>query len=171
MGTVGASQHGFVKTFTEHEIILGLISARADLNYQQGLNRMWSRSTRFDFYWPSLANLGEQEILNKEIFADGSVVDDEVFGYQERYAEYRYKPSQVTGIFRSNSSKTLDSWHLSQDFAVIPTLSSTFIVENPPMERIEARPDEADFIIDLYFGLKTARPMPTYATPVTLDHH
>ncbi len=171
MGTVSGAKKGFNKTFTEHEIIIGLASARVDLNYQQGINRMWSRSTRFDFYWPSLAHLGEQEILNKEIYASGQVFDDEVFGYQERYAEYRYKPSQITGLFRSNATTSLDVWHLAQDFQNLPTLNSEFITENPPMERVLAvsTEDSTDFISDFFFDYKCARPMPTYAVPIDLN--
>ena len=127
-----------MKTFTEHEVILGFVSARADLNYQQGLNRMWSRSTRFDFYWPSLAHIGEQAVLNQEIYAQGTAggsADTDVFGYQERYSEMKYKPSMVTSIFRSNHSTSLDEWHLSQEFSSLPSLNSTFIEENPPLDR------------------------------------
>lgn len=173
MGTVGHSGHSFVKSFTEHEIVIGLASVRADLNYQQGLNRMWSRQTRFDFYWPSLAHLGEQTILNKEIYAQGTAggsADAGVFGYQERYAEYRYKPSQVTGAFRSNATAPLDVWHLSQNFSSLPALNSTFIVENPPISRVVAVNTEPQFLLDCYFNFKAARPMPTFATPGLIDH-
>ena len=114
---------GFSKSFTEHGIIIGLVSARADLTYQQGIERFWNRETRYDFYWPALAHLGEQAVLNKEIFVSGSSTDDEVFGYQERYAEYRYKPSRITGLFSSEASASLDVWHLSQDFSSLPALS------------------------------------------------
>lgn len=173
-GTFAASNNGFVKSFTEHEIIIGIASIRADINYQNGLNRMWSRSTRFDFYWPSFAHLGEQTILNKEIFAQGSgnpTADASVFGYQERYAEYRYKPSTVTGAFRSNAnSGSLDSWHLAQDFAALPSLNSNFIYENPPMNRVIATPNSPQFLVDCFFNLKCARPMPTYSTPGLVDH-
>jgi len=170
IGTVATSGNSFVKSFTEHEIVIGLVSIRADLNYQQGLNKMWSRQTRFDFYWPSLSHLGEQAILNKEIYAQGNNADDDVFGYQERYAEYRYKPSQVTGLFRSNATASLDIWHLSQEFSALPALNDAFIVENPPIDRIIAVPSEPAFILDCYFNFKTARPMPTYATPGLIDH-
>lgn len=170
MGTFSMSSKGFVKSFTEHEIIIGLISARADLNYQQGMNRMWSRSTRFDFFWPSLAHLGEQAILNKEIYTQGTSADDDVFGYQERYAEYRYKPSMVTSLFRSNATTSLDVWHLSQEFSSLPALNAAFIVENPPIDRIIAVPSEPQFIADMYMNYTCARPMPTYATPGLIDH-
>lgn len=173
-GTVASSGSGFVKSFTEHEIIIGLASVRADQTYQQGLNRMWSRSTIYDFYWPTLAHLGEQAILNKEIYAKGTAnptQDAAVFGYQERYAEYRYKPSIVTGAFRSNAnSGSLDSWHLAYDFAALPALNSTFISLPPQIGRVIAVPSAPEFLMDCYFNLKTARPMPTFATPGLIDH-
>lgn len=170
MGTFNMSGRGFVKSFTEHEVVLGIASVRADLSYQQGLNRSWSRSTRFDFFWPTLAHLGEQAILNKEIYADGSAADDDVFGYQERYAEYRYKPSQITGLFRSNATGTLDVWHLATDFSALPALNAAFITQQPPIARIVAVPSEPEFILDCFFNFKAARPMPTYATPGLIDH-
>jgi len=161
---------GFKKSFTEHGIIIGLTSARADLTYQQGVERFWSRQTRFDFYWPSLAHLGEQAVLNKEIYAQGTPDDDEVFGYQERYAEYRYKPSKVTGVFRSDAVSSLDVWHLSQDFASLPTLGETFIQETPPIDRIVAVPSEPDFLADFWYDVKCDRPMPVYSVPGLIDH-
>jgi hypothetical protein len=170
VGTFNVNQNGFVKTFTEHEIIIGLVSIRADLNYQQGMHRMWSRSTRFDFYWPSFAHLGEQAILNKEIYAQGTADDDDVFGYQERYAEYRFKPSQITGLYRSNATASLDLWHLAQDFSTKPSLNSDFIVENPPVDRVIAVPSEPQFLLDCHFDMKCSRPMPTYSTPGLIDH-
>lgn len=169
-GTVGLKGHGFSKSFTEHCVIIGLASVRADLTYQQGLNRMFSRQTRWDYYWPALAHIGEQAVLSKEIYADGTASDDNVFGYQERFAEYRYKPSTVTGHFRSNHSATLDPWHLSQDFSSRPTLNSTFIEEDPPIDRVIAVPAEPHIILDSYFNLKCARPMPTYSVPGMIDH-
>jgi len=159
------NQPGFTRSFTEHCIVIGLISVRADLNYQQGLNRMWSRSTRYDFYWPLLANLGEQEVLNKEIYAQGTSADNNVFGYQERFAEYRYKPSLVTGQMRSSAATSLDAWHLAQDFGALPELDETFIEETPPISRVVAVPSEPQFILDCYFKFKTARPMPMYSIP------
>lgn len=170
MGTVSANGKGFIKSFTEHELVIGFASVRADLNYQQGLNRMWSRSTRVDHYFPSFAHLGEQAILNKEIYAQGTAADDNVFGYQERYAEYRYKPSQITGVFRSNATTSLDVWHLAQDFSALPTLNSSFIEETPPISRIVAVPSEPEFLLDCYFDLKCTRPMPTFAIPGLIDH-
>jgi hypothetical protein len=171
-GTAVMDRHGFNKSFTEHCLIIGLVCARADLTYQQGLNRMFSRSTRYDFYWPALAHIGEQAVLNKEIYAVGSggVTDDDVFGYQERYAEYRYKPSQVTGRFRSNAGTSLDAWHLSQEFGSLPTLNSTFIEENPPINRVVAVATEPDFIFDSYFSMRCVRPMPLFGVPGLIDH-
>jgi len=170
MGTVATQGNGFTQSFTEHGYVIGLASIRADLNYQQGLNKMWSRQTRFDFYWPALAHLGEQAVLNKEIFCDGTANDELVFGYQERYAEYKYKPNLVTGKFRSNDPASLDLWHLSQDFATVPALNSSFIQESPPMERVLAVPSEPHLILDAYFDLDCVRPMPMYSVPGMIDH-
>jgi len=170
MGTVNMAGTGFAKSFTEHGVILGLVCLRADLNYQQGLNRMFSRSTRFDFYWPALSHLGEQSVLNKEIYAQGSAADDLTFGYQERYAEYRYKPSVVTGRFRSNYAQTLDTWHFAQNFGSLPALGATFIQENPPVKRALAVTGESDVLFDSYFSLRCARPMPVYGVPGLIDH-
>lgn len=170
MGTVAAQGNGFTQSFTEHGYIIGLASIRADLNYQQGLNRMWSRQTRFDYYWPALAHLGEQAVLNKEIYADASANDELVFGYQERYAEYKYKPNLVTGKFRSNDAASLDLWHLALDFSALPALNSTFIVENPPMSRVLAVTTEPHLILDAYFDLDCIRPMPMYSVPGLVDH-
>lgn len=168
--TASAQGHGFTKSFTEHCVIIGMVSARADLNYQQGLQRPMFRSTRWDFYWPALSHIGEQAVLNKEIFADGSANDELVFGYQERYAEYRYKPSIITGQFRSNYAQSLDTWHLGQDFATLPALNNTFVVEDPPVDRVIAVPTEPHFIFDSYFSLQCARPMPIYGVPGLIDH-
>lgn len=165
-----SSKHGFTKSFVEHGIVIGLLNVRADLTYQQGIPRMFSRRTRFDFYWPVLAHLGEQSILNKEIYAQGTSKDDEVFGYQERYAEYRYFPSMITGKLRSTDPQSLDVWHLSQKFDSLPTLSAQFIEDNPPVERILAVQNEPQFIIDSYVEMKCARPMPVYGVPGLVDH-
>lgn len=173
MGTFSHHGIGFSKSFVEHGVVLGLISVRADLTYQQGLNRMFSRSTRFDFYWPALAHLGEQSVLNKEIYAQGSAAptaDEGVFGYQERYAEYRYKPSIITGKFRSTYATPLDMWHLAQEFGSLPTLGSTFIQEDLPMARVKAVTTEPDFLLDVAFNLTCARPMPVYSVPGLIDH-
>lgn len=170
-GTAAFSGHGFNSSFTEHCIIIGLVSVRADLTYQQGLNRMWSRKTRFDFYWPALSHIGEQAVLQKEIFASGVEAEDEkVFGYQERYAEYRYKPSQITGEFRSSYPQSLDSWHLSQDFINAPVLDAAFIEENPPIDRVIAVPSEPHFLFDSYIHFRCTRPMPVYGVPGLIDH-
>jgi len=169
-GTTGFGGHGFSKSFTEHCVIIGMINVYADLTYQQGLNRMFSRQDRWDYYWPALAHLGEQAVLNKEIYAQGTAADNEVFGYQERFAEYRYKPSMITGQFRSNYAQSLDVWHLAQDFGALPALNASFIEENPPMDRVLAVPSEPDIILDAYFNLKCARPMPTYSVPGLIDH-
>ena len=175
IGTATLNNHGFTKSFTEHCLIIGLVMVRADLTYQQGLHRMFSRSTRFDFYWPALAHIGEQAILNKEIFAQGADaspdgVDDDVFGYQERFAEYRYKNSQITGKFRSTAADTLDAWHLAQEFENLPTLDTNFIIEFPPVDRIIAVQDEPHFLFDSYFSMRCARPMPLYGVPGLIDH-
>lgn len=169
-GTTAFAGHGFSKSFTEHCVIIGLVNVYADLTYQQGLNRMFSRQDRWDYYWPALAHIGEQAVLNKEIYAQGTSADDEVFGYQERFAEYRYKPSMITGQFRSNYAQSLDVWHLAQDFGALPSLNASFIEENPPLDRVVAVPSEPDIIFDAYFNLKCARPMPTYSVPGLIDH-
>lgn len=170
VGMVVSGQGGWHKSFTEHCTIIGLMSIRADLTYQQGLDRMWSRRTRYDFYWPAFAHLGEQAVLNKEIFVQGTSADDEVFGYQERWAEYRYKPSRLVGRMRSSSATSVDTWHLSQDFASLPVLDSDFIQDQPPVDRIVAVSDEPHFIYDIWFDFKAARPMPTYSVPGLIDH-
>ncbi|AXH77244.1 MAG: major capsid protein [Microviridae sp.] len=172
VGTVLA-QHGFTQSFTEHGVILGLACVDADLTYQQGLHRMWSRSTRYDFYFPAFAMLGEQAVLNKEIYVDGSANDANVFGYQERWAEYRYKPSMITSLFRSTSAGTIDPWHLAQKFTSLPTLNSTFIQSNPPLSRalaVGASANGQQFIFDSFFDCVTARPMPLYSVPGLIDH-
>ena len=169
-GVVSDSFHGFSKSFVEHGYVFGFVNVRADLTYQQGLNRMWSRQGRFDFYWPVLAHLGEQAVLNKEIYAQGTADDDKVFGYQERYAEYRYYPGQITGKFRSTDPQPLDSWHLAQKFSSLPTLSPQFIQDNPPVERVIAVQNEPQFLFDSYIRLKCARPMPVYSVPGLVDH-
>lgn len=174
---VSDSGSGFQHSFTEHGYIIGVVSLRADLNYQQGLNRLWSRKTRFDFYWPALSHLGEQAILNKEIYAQGEsvtnsdgIIDEQVFGYQERHAEYRYKPNEIHGAFRSTYTAPLDMWHLAQDFASLPLLNETFIVENPPIDRVIAVENEPHIILDVYLEYNSTRPMPVYAVPGLVDH-
>lgn len=176
LGAIGTalSRNGFTQSFTEHGVIIGLASVRADLTYQQGLDRMWSRSTRYDFYFPAFAMLGEQAVLNKEIFVTGDTAQDNaVFGYQERWAEYRYKPSQISGLFKSTSAGTIDQWHLAQRFTSLPTLNSTFIQDTPPVDRVVAVGAEANgqqFLFDSFINCKTARPMPLYSVPGLIDH-
>lgn len=171
--TALANSHGFTQSFTEHGYVIGLVNVRADLTYQQGLRRHWSRSTRYDYYFPVFAMLGEQAILNKEIYIEGVSADNDVFGYQERWAEYRYLPSEITGLFRSTAAGTLDAWHLAQRFATLPTLNSTFIEETPPLERVIAvgeASDSAQFLCDCFFSVKAARPLPLYSVPGLVDH-
>lgn len=169
-GVLGDSAHGFNKSFVEHGYIIGLCCLRADLTYQQGLNRMWSRRSLFDFYWPTLAHLGEQVIYNKEIYTQGTDEDNGVFGYQERYAEYRYKPSMITGKLRSTDPQSLDVWHLAQKFDGLPKLNQDFIEEHPPINRVIAVQNEPQFFADFWFDLKTSRPMPVYSVPGLVDH-
>lgn len=170
-GVTAAKFHGFTKSFVEHGYIIGFACARADLTYQQGINKMWLRSTVYDFYWPTFAHLGEQAIELRELYAQGSEADTTVFGYQERYAEYRYKPSQITGKFRSSvTGGNLDVWHLSQFFKNAPTLNEEFITENPPIKRIIAVQDEPEFLLDIGFRYTTVRPMPMFGTPGLVDH-
>ena len=162
----------FTKSFTEHGFIMGLAVVRTDQTYQQGIERMWSRKGRYDYYWPVLANIGEQAILNKEIYAQGSAKDEEAFGYQEAWADYRYKPSKVTGLFRSNAQQSLDAWHYAQDYDALPTLSTAWMEQsNDEMKRTLARSDQPDFIADFYFMNKTTRCMPVYSIPGLIDHH
>lgn len=170
-GVTAAKFHGFTKSFVEHGYVFGFVCARADLTYQQGINKMWLRSTVYDFYWPTFAHLGEQAIELREIYAQGTAADSTVFGYQERYAEYRYKPSQITGKFRSSiTDGNLDVWHLSQFFQNAPTLNEEFIVEKPPISRIIAVQDEPEFLLDVGFRYTTVRPMPMFGTPGLVDH-
>ena len=166
-------QHGFVKSFTEHCVIIGLLNVRADMTYQYGLNKMFKRQTRLDFYWPALSHIGEQAVTNDEIYCQGTAggaSDAGIFGYQERYAEYRYKPSVVTGRFRSNDPTPLDTWHLAQKYTSQPVLGDTFIQEDPPVNRILAVTSEPHFLFDAYIQLTSARPMPTYSVPGMMDH-
>ena len=164
----------FTKSFTEHGMILGLMCVRTEHTYQQGINRMFSRKRRFDFYWPTLANLGEQAILNKEIYAQGNTQDDEGFGYQEAWAEYRYKPSIVCGEMRSNAETSLDVYHFADDYESRPTLGQEWIMETKSnIDRTLAVPSTTSdqFVADIYFKLRCARPMPTYSIPGLIDHN
>ena len=161
---------GFSKSFVEHGVVIGLVSVRCDLNYQQGLDRSWTRRSRFDYYYPTLAHLGEQAVLNQEIYAQGTPADKQVFGYQERWAELRYGNSKITGKLRSGISGSLDVWHLAQNFTSLPTLSKTFIEENPPLDRVLAVQDEPQIIFDSLSTVNCVRVLPTYSIPGLVDH-
>lgn len=170
-GTFSHAGVGFTHSFVEHGYIIGLLNIRADQTYQNGLQRHWSRQTRFDFYWPAFAHLGEQAVLNKEIYLQNTTADTSTFGYQERYAEYRYKPSEIRGYFRSVNTDTLDVWHLSEKFTSLPTLSSTFINASAPFDRVIAvDAPYPQFLVDMYFNLKSTRPMPVFSVPGYIDH-
>jgi len=164
-GTVSGQSHGFSRSFEEHGYIIGLVRVRADLTYQQGLDRLWSRETRTDFAYPVFAHIGEQAVLSKEIYCDGTGDDDDVFGYQERYAEYRYKRSMITGQFRSTAATSLDYWHLAQEFTARPVLDEAFITEDPPVDRIIAVTSEPHFMFDSFIQQVSARPLPVYSIP------
>jgi len=169
----GVQKNGFTASFTEHGYVIGLMNVRADLTYQQGLHRMWSRSSRYDFYFPVFAHLGEQPIYNREIYTTGTATDAQVFGYQERWAEYRFHPARVSGLFRSTASGTLDGWHLAQRFTSLPTLNQTFIEESPPLSRVlavGAGANGAQFIMDSFIQINAARPLPMYSVPGLADH-
>lgn len=174
MGVSRISNHGFVKSFTEHCVVMGLCNIRADLTYQEGIERRYDYQTRYDFYWPTLAHIGEMAVLNREIYLDaatlGAGTDQDVFGYQERYADMRYKKSIITGKMRSNDAASLDAWHLGIEFGSLPTLDDTFIQDDPPIDRVIATPTEPHFIMDCYFEYECARPMPTYSIPGLMDH-
>ena len=175
VGTVNGT-HGFTKSFVEHGVLIGLVNIRSDITYSQGLERYWSKSTRYDFFYPVLAQIGEQTVLNKEIFhqnnpGTGASQDEGVFGYQERYAEYRYKPSRLTGLMSVDATGTLSTWHLSEDFSSLPTLGNTFIQSNTggPLDRAIQIPSEPHFVFDAYFNYQCARPMPLFGVPGNLD--
>jgi len=164
--------HDFRYAATEHGYIIGIISVRGENTYQQGLRRHWSRSTRYDYYFPAFAHLGEQAVLNKEIYVTGTSTDNDVFGYQERYGEYRYHPSLVTGLFRSTTASNIDLWHLAQEFSSLPTLNQTFIEETPPVDRVIAVSSSTgkQFLFDSLFEVMAARPLPMYGVPGLVDH-
>lgn len=164
----------FTKSFVEHGFIIGLMVARYDHTYQQGLARMWSRKDRFDFYWPVFANIGEQAVLNKEIYAQGNDKDQEVFGYQEAWAEYRYRPSSVTGEMRSQYAQSLDVWHLADDYESLPSLSDGWIREDKSnVDRVLAVSSSVSdqLFCDVYIRCLASRPMPLYSIPGLIDHH
>jgi hypothetical protein len=166
IGTSVISGHSFTKSATEHCILIGVVSVRTALTYQQGLNRMFSRATIYDYYWPTLSTIGEQAVLNKEIYAQGTSADDEVFGYQERYGEYRYKPSLVTGRFRSNATTSLETWHYAQDYSALPVLGQSWIQQGKAnVQRTLAVATEPQFIFDSLFKLRCTRPMPVTSVP------
>ena len=193
----GFGNGGFKHSFVEHGYIIGLASITTDLTYQQGLDKLWTRRKRFDEYFPVFAHLGEQPVLEGEIYSQGkylttpiggliqtydayenaetdtNITDSSVFGYQERYAEYRYKPSMITSGFRSGlGSESFDIWHLAQEFESAPTLSSEFIQETPPFERVLAVDTDTSpqFMLDMWFDLKCTRPLPMYGVPGMVDH-
>jgi hypothetical protein len=172
-GTVSGT-HGFTKSFVEHGVLIALVNVRGDITYSQGIERYWMKDTRYDFYYPVLSQIGEQSVLNEEIWytSPDAAVNEQVFGYQERYAEYRYKPSRLSGLFRVDHASTLAAWHLSEDFASLPTLGDTFIQSNTgtPLDRAIAVPSEPQFIADFYFDMRCARPMPLFGVPGNLDH-
>lgn len=167
-GTALAKGHSWSQSFDEHGYVIGLVNLRAEITYQQGIDRHWSRSDRYDFYHPTLAGLGEQAVLNKEIYA-GESTDEDVFGYIGRFDELRYKQSRITGVFRSKHSASLDAWHLSEEFTSLPTLSAAFIQDASPVSRIVAVPSEPEFILDCWFDYRCARPMPVYGIPGQMD--
>lgn len=169
---ISVGGHDFRYASTEHGYIIGLVNVRGENTYQQGLRRHWSRLTRYDFYFPVFSHLGEQAVLNKEIYCDGSSADNNVFGYQERFGEMRYHPSQITGLFRSTAASTLDLWHLAQKFTTLPTLNQTFIEENPPVDRVIAVPSSTgkQLLMDTLFEVTAVRPLPMYGVPGLVDH-
>ena len=167
--------HGdFMKSFVEHGFVIGVMVARYDHTYQQGIERFWSRKSRFDYYWPVLANIGEQAVLNKEIYAQGNAQDNEVFGYQEAWADYRYKPNRVAGEMRSAYAQSLDVWHLGDDYSQLPKLSDQWIREDKAnVNRVIAVSDQNanQLFADIYIQNRTTRPMPLYSIPGLIDHH
>jgi len=166
IGTGVLQGHGWAKSFTEHGYIMGLVRARGDITYFQGIDRMWTRSTRYDFYIPALANLGEQSVLNRELFVSNSAGTDEaVFGYQERWAEYRMKQSRVAGVFNPDVSGSLSFWHLAEDFSSLPALNGSFMADATPMSRATTVDSEPDFLLDVWFDYKCARPIPVTSVP------
>lgn len=164
----------FTKSFVEHGFLIGVMVARYRHTYQQGLERFWSRKDRFDYYFPVFANIGEQAIKNKEIYAQGTVKDDEVFGYQEAWADYRYRPNRVTGEMRSSAPQSLDVWHLGDDYESLPSLSDSWIREDSKtVNRVLAVSDNvsAQLFCDIYIRNLCTRPMPLYSIPGLIDHH
>jgi hypothetical protein len=171
--TMAQSGNGFTASFTEHSYLIGIISARADITYQQGIDRLWNRSTRYDFYWPELARIGEQEVLNKEIWYDDGTPanNDNTFGYVPRNDEYRFHKSLITGQMRTASAVNFDEYHLSESFASAPSLNQTFIEDQTPMDRIKkVTANTPDFLMDMFFSLQCVRPMPIHGVPGMVGH-
>jgi hypothetical protein len=164
-GTIAINQGTIVGSFSEHGWLIGILSTRHDLTYQQGIERFWTRQTRYDHYFPDLAHLGEMAVKNQEIYVQGTSADDDVFGYQEAWADYRYKPSKLSAEMRSSHATSLDAWHLSQEFSSLPTLNSTFIKDAPPMSRVIASGTDPHFILDAYLDYKHTRAMPVFSIP------
>lgn len=165
---IAQGSHAFSYHATEHGYILGMVCVDADITYQQGLHRMWTRQTRYDFYWPTFANLGEQAIRNDELYVRGDANDALTFGYQERWAEYRYYPSRISGLFRSTSTGNIDEWHLAQQFTSLPTLNATFVASTPPASRVLAAGASANgmqVLFDSFFQIRRTLPLPTYSVP------
>ncbi len=165
VGTGVIGGHGWAKSFTEHGYVIGLVRGRGDVTYFQGLDRFWSRQTRYDFYIPALAHLGEQSVLNKEIFTQNGGTDENVFGYQERWAEYRYMPSKVVGLLSPDVANNIGFWHLAEDFGTVPSLNAAFIYDSTPMTRVTTTDAADDFLLDLWFDYKCARPIPVHSIP------
>lgn len=164
--------HMFTKSFEEHGFVIGVCCIRHDHTYQQGLERMWSRKTNLDFYYPVFANLGEQAILKKEIYLTGTETDEQAFGYQEAWAEYRMKPNRICGKFRSNAAGTLDSWHYGDNYTKTPSLSQAWMKEgDTEIQRTLAQDNEPQFIMDTVVDNTSVRPMPMYSIPGLVDHH
>ncbi|WNK15042.1 MAG: major capsid protein [Microvirus sp.] len=185
LSSTGTAQgsHGFTYSATEHGYIIGLVNATADLTYQQGLRRHWRRTTRYDFYYPAFAHLGEQPIYNYEIYAVGSATggitvgdqDMNTFGFQERWAELRYNPNEITGIFRSTTASTLDLWHSAQKFTALPTLNATYIQDDSTtvLQRnfaLGASSNNQQILADMFYDMTVARPLPMYSVPGLIDH-
>ena len=162
--------HGFTKSFVEHGYIIGFVSVQADLNYQQRIDRHWSRSTKYDHYWPALQALGEQPVYNREVNYRSDALDNQVWGYQERWSEMRTQLGHITGRFRTNATATLDPWHYALDFQTRPTLNSVFVEDVPPVKRTIAVQTEPEFLFDAWLDIKAARPMPVYSVPGYIDH-
>ena len=173
MAGIGTSQgtHGFTKSFVEHGVIIALANAHGDITYSQGIDRYWNKSTRYEMMYPTLTGIGEQAILNKEIYVQGTSADEDVFGYIPRYEEFRFLNSKITGLFRPDASGTLKSWTVTEEFASLPTLGASFIEANlePQLDDVIAIPSEPQFIADFYHKIKAARPLPTYGVPGNID--